>query len=64
MSKAVKGYHQLIKAKKQEIEDYCIKHIDILKPFLDLQKELRELSDKQHYARMNEVDLILKKKSK
>lgn len=62
MSKAVKGYEQLIKDKQRDIADFYRLCEPTISWYLKLQKELEELKSKRHKSRMNEVDLITKKK--
>lgn len=46
MSKAVKGYEELLRLKKQEIEQYYRDNETLLKPFVQMLNECRELQCK------------------
>lgn len=60
VSKAIKGYEELIKLKTKEMEQYYLQHKDIIKPFLLMKKEIDELQHKSLNTKINFMDDFLK----
>jgi hypothetical protein len=61
MSIGVEAFKRMSELKSQEITDYFTMHEDIIRPFLELQKEYREIESRAHRARMNEVEHVMAK---